>query len=154
LSDLILYLLITIFKDLALVCTGLPESVTLAVNLNVPAAVGVPEITPVLAMSDRPGGKEPEAIAQLYGGVPPLAVSIPEYGTRTLPLDRDVVVIVSGGICTVRVVLPATPLKVADMVAVPGPTAVASPVLFMVAIAVFEEDHVTWLVRFWVLPFE
>ena len=59
-------------------CAGLPESVTMAVKLYVPVAVGVPEITPVAALSNRPGGKEPEAIDQLYGGVPPLAASVCE----------------------------------------------------------------------------
>ena len=38
-------------------------SVTLTVKLAVPAgAVGVPEITPVLAFSDRPVGSEPAEI--------------------------------------------------------------------------------------------
>jgi len=34
-------------------------SVTLTVKFVVPAAVGVPEIAPVLACSDRPAGNEP-----------------------------------------------------------------------------------------------
>jgi len=37
-------------------------SVTLTVKLLVPVAVGAPEITPVLAVSDKPAGKEPELI--------------------------------------------------------------------------------------------
>ena len=37
----------------------LSESLTPIVKLEVPAAVGVPEMTPVLALSDRPAGKLP-----------------------------------------------------------------------------------------------
>jgi len=40
-------------------------SVTLTVKLLVPVAVGVPEITPVLAVSDKPAGNEPELIDQV-----------------------------------------------------------------------------------------
>lgn len=47
-------------------------SVTFTVKLLVPVAVGVPEITPVLAASDRPDGNEPELIDHVYGDVPPL----------------------------------------------------------------------------------
>ena len=40
-------------------------SVTCTVKLLVPVPVGVPEITPVLAASDRPAGSVPEAMDQL-----------------------------------------------------------------------------------------
>ena len=42
-------------------CIAVPpaSSVTMMVRLNVPAAVGVPEIAPVDKLSDRPGGREP-----------------------------------------------------------------------------------------------
>jgi hypothetical protein len=43
-----------------LACAGLPESATLAVKLNVPAAVGVPEIRPVLEARESPAGSAPE----------------------------------------------------------------------------------------------
>jgi len=46
------------------VCAGLPESVTVAVKLVVPLAVGVPEITPVAEASDRPAGRLPLVIDQ------------------------------------------------------------------------------------------
>ena len=58
-----------------LVCTGLPLSLTLTVKVEVPLAVGVPEITPELA-SVSPAGKLPELIDHLYPGVPPLAASV------------------------------------------------------------------------------
>src|SRR5215813_7135751 len=46
------------------------------VKLDVPAAVGVPEITPVLAARVNPAGSVPLAIDQVYGGVPPLAARV------------------------------------------------------------------------------
>jgi hypothetical protein len=52
------------------------ESVTRTVKLLVPVAVGVPEITPVLAASVNPEGRTPEASDQPYGGVPPVAASV------------------------------------------------------------------------------
>ena len=51
-------------------------AVTLAVKLNVPVAVGVPEMTPVPLVSDRPVGSAPLAIDQVYGVIPPLAASV------------------------------------------------------------------------------
>ena len=53
------------------------ESVTLTVKEEVPAAVGVPLITP-LPLSVKTAGNEPEATDQLYGVVPPLAASVAE----------------------------------------------------------------------------
>ena len=47
------------------VWTGLPLSLTAAVKLDVPVAVGVPEITPVVAARVRPAGRLPEAIDQV-----------------------------------------------------------------------------------------
>jgi hypothetical protein len=47
-----------------LTCAGLPASATLAVKLNVPAAVGVPEIRPVLEARESPAGRAPEEIDQ------------------------------------------------------------------------------------------
>ena len=58
-------------KALVAVCTGLLESVTWTVKLKVPAAVGVPEMTPLL-LSVNPVGSVPLAIDQVYGEVPPL----------------------------------------------------------------------------------
>src|SRR5262245_62864848 len=54
---------------------------TSATKLNVPSAVGVPEITPEFAASVSPGGSAPLAIDQVYGGVPPSAVRPVEYAT-------------------------------------------------------------------------
>jgi hypothetical protein len=45
-------------------CGGFPASVTVAVKLDVPLAVGVPEIAP-LADRLRPAGRLPEVIDQV-----------------------------------------------------------------------------------------
>jgi len=50
------------------------ESVTLTVKENGPALVGVPVIAPVVVLSVRPPGNDPEAIANVYGAVPPVTV--------------------------------------------------------------------------------
>ena len=63
---------------LVAVCAGLPESVTWTVKLNVPATVGVPEMTPVSLLSVSPVGSDPLAIDQVYGKVPPLAAKVAE----------------------------------------------------------------------------
>jgi hypothetical protein len=47
------------------------ESVTFTVKENGPAVVGIPLITPVPAFSVSPGGRLPEAMAKVYGEVPP-----------------------------------------------------------------------------------
>lgn len=52
-------------------------SVTFTVKLDVPAAVGTPLMVPFVD-SPRPDGKLPEAIVQLYGGLPLMAVSVAE----------------------------------------------------------------------------
>ena len=52
------------------------ESVALIVGVVVWEVVGVPEITPVEALSDNPAGKEPAVTLHEYGGVPPLAETV------------------------------------------------------------------------------
>ena len=52
-------------KALVADCEGEVESVTLAVKLNEPEAVGVPEMLPVPAVSVRPAGKAPALMLQL-----------------------------------------------------------------------------------------
>ena len=55
-------------------CAGELVSVTLTVNEDVPAVVGVPPICPE-ALSAKPAGRVPELTDQLYGVLPPLAAS-------------------------------------------------------------------------------
>jgi hypothetical protein len=52
-----------------------PESVTWKVTLKAPATVGVPDSIPAL-LKVSPWGSVPEATLHLYGGTPPLAVSL------------------------------------------------------------------------------
>ncbi len=58
-----------------LVCAGLPASVTVAVKLKVPVAVGVPEMTPVAGARLSPAGRLPVR-DHVYGVVPPLACRV------------------------------------------------------------------------------
>lgn len=51
-------------------------SVTRTVKLLVPVPVGVPVIAPLLGASATPAGKVPDAMAQVYGVVPPEAASV------------------------------------------------------------------------------
>ena len=66
----------------------------------------------------------------------------------------EVVVITSSAAWTVRVLVTVTPLSAAEITVAPAETAVASPFVLMAATAVFEEVHVTRLLRFCVLPSE
>jgi hypothetical protein len=70
------------------VCTGLPESFTLTVKLNVPLDVGIPEITPVDSAIDRPLGNWPDETDHVYGPVPPVALTELLYDWFTVPLAR------------------------------------------------------------------
>jgi hypothetical protein len=56
-------MLTVMLNDCVAVCAV--ESVTLAVKLNVPAVVGVPEIDPLAEASVRPAGNAPELMLQL-----------------------------------------------------------------------------------------
>jgi hypothetical protein len=63
----------TIERGTDLVCAGLDESVTVALKLEVPLAVGMPEIRPVDGARLSPAGRAPEEIDHVYGDVPPVA---------------------------------------------------------------------------------
>jgi hypothetical protein len=83
-------------NDLVVVCAvGVVESVTLAVKLKEPDAVGVPEIVPA-EDSVRPPGKAPALMLQLYGVVPPLAASVVVYAVPTCPEGTETVLICTG----------------------------------------------------------
>jgi hypothetical protein len=71
-------------------------------NVAVPFAVGVPEITPALD-SVSPAGRLPDAIDQLYPGVPPLALSVALYELPLFPALKlvDVTVSVAGVVLAV-----------------------------------------------------
>jgi hypothetical protein len=63
----------TIESETDFVCAGVSVSVTVAVRLKVPLAVGVPETMPVAVPRLSPAGRAPEVIDQLYGVFPPVA---------------------------------------------------------------------------------
>jgi hypothetical protein len=64
----------TMLKVLVAVDTGDEASVTWRVNVDVPAVVGVPLITPAV-LRVKPVGSVPVVTDQLYGKTPPLAVN-------------------------------------------------------------------------------
>jgi hypothetical protein len=67
--------MIAIEAAAAVTVTGVvAASVTETLKLNVPAAVGVPEIAPVVPLSTSPVGSAPLATAKLLVPDPPLAV--------------------------------------------------------------------------------
>ncbi len=68
-------------------------STTVTVTVEVPAVVGVPEMTPVPALIVRPAGSP--VADQLYGGVPPTALTVAEYAVAAVPAGSDAVVIAS-----------------------------------------------------------
>ena len=72
------------------------ESVTAVVKLKVPAAVGVPETMPLLANVTPPGSTPVETLQAYPLPVPPVAVSVAEYDSATVPPVREVVVMASG----------------------------------------------------------
>ena len=52
------------------------ESVTVIVKVKDPAAVGVPERTPVAGFNVKPAGSDPVVTANVYGLMPPVAASV------------------------------------------------------------------------------
>ena len=55
-----------------------------------PAVIGFPEINP-LELSVSPAGSVPDAIDQVYGDVPPVAVRVWEYATPTVAFGKVIV---------------------------------------------------------------
>lgn len=80
--------------------------------MKVPFAVGVPERSPEAAKV-RPGGKVPEAIANVYGGVPPLAANVTEYDVFTVAFGSDAGVMAIAG-------QPLLPVNVKRLESPPG----------------------------------
>ena len=61
----------------ALVAVAATLSATRTVKLDVPATVGVPEITPVELPRESPVGRLPTVtVHEPYGGVPPVALRV------------------------------------------------------------------------------
>ena len=77
---------------LALWGVGVVESVAVTIKDEVPADVGLPEITPVPALRVSPPGRLPLEIDHEYGSVPPAAARVVEYASPTVAPGSDVVV--------------------------------------------------------------
>jgi hypothetical protein len=76
------------------VCCGVPESFTVTLALLVPVTVGVPLITPLLALIDNPAGRP--VADQVYDVTPPEAATGVLYATFLVPEGSgDGVVIVN-----------------------------------------------------------
>lgn len=75
-------------------------SITRMVKVDDPTMVGVPDMTPCARVS--PGGSDPLAKNQLYGGVPPDALSPCEYAAPTEPGGKPVVVMLRTGALIAR----------------------------------------------------
>jgi len=59
-------------------------SVAITENADTPGAGGFPETMPDGA-NQRPVGAPPLSIDQVYGGLPPVALSVCEYGAPAVP---------------------------------------------------------------------
>lgn len=70
---------------------GVPFA-AIRVNGYVPVVVGVPEMTPVEALSVSPGGNDPPATLQVTAGVP-VVVAVCVYGTPMKPFGGPTLVI-------------------------------------------------------------
>ena len=57
--------------------------IAMILPVNVPSAVGVPEITPVVVLSVTPGGRK--SVAAYWIGGAPVAINVCEYGTFRKP---------------------------------------------------------------------
>ena len=69
------------------------ESVAVTVNVLVPPAPGVPLMTPVVAFRLNPDGSVPEGMVNVYGGVPPAAVTVCENADSTTPVKLPFVIV-------------------------------------------------------------
>jgi hypothetical protein len=68
----------TILIESDVVAVDLLASVISKAAEKVPAAVGVPLMTPVDGFRDNPGGKDPDEMLQEYGAKPPVTTIEPE----------------------------------------------------------------------------
>ena len=86
-------------RDSTLDATFPLESVILTVNVESPALLALPLMTPLVLFRDSPVGSLPEAIVQVYGDDPPVAAKVTLYATFLVAsVSGDVVVIISGAV--------------------------------------------------------
>jgi len=84
-------------------------SVAVMVKVDVAAAVGVPEMAPVLVFRLKPAGSDPLATAYTYGETPPLATTLDEYAVPTVPVPVGVAMVMTGQIFSVMARSPVQP---------------------------------------------
>lgn len=60
----------------AVCAVGVDESVAFTVNVNVPAAVGVPVMAPLVAPMESPAGSAPALMVNVSGFNPPVAETV------------------------------------------------------------------------------
>src|ERR1700732_3587096 len=114
-----------------LVWTGEPLSLTVAVKLDVPLVVGVPEMIPVVAAKVSPAGRLPEGIGQGLAGVPPGADMGLEYAVFTVPAGSEAEIV------NAPADWPATTSEsVTDLVRAGVPPSVTVTAKFVVPVAV------------------
>jgi hypothetical protein len=77
-------------------CGVADESVRRTANVLLPEEVGVPDIMPVVVLSERPAGRVPELRLHLYGVTPPEPTSPAPYELPTVPPGNDEVEITTG----------------------------------------------------------
>jgi len=117
--------------DRALDAVAPTASLTRTVKLNVPPVVGIPLMVPVLAFKLSPLGSDPVVIAQLSGGMPPVAINDVEYKLPVDPPGAEEVVIDKAEAITIEsaLVAVAPAPSVARTVKLNVPDADAVPVM-------------------------
>jgi hypothetical protein len=94
---------------------GVPLSLTVAVKLDVPLVVGVPEIIPVVAARVSPAGRLPAVIDQVYAGVPPVADMGLEYAVVAVPPGSEAEIVNAGGVGAATTIERVTDLVCAGL---------------------------------------
>src|SRR5690348_1064732 len=105
-------------------------SVTRALNVNDPVAVGVPLMRPLLEFRLKPSGSAPVVTDQEYGGFPPVAVSVCEYADPTDAPGKGAVVVIA------RFDVAAVMVRAKALLALPVPLSVTCVVNWNVPAAV------------------
>src|SRR3990172_7910786 len=111
-------------------------SVALTVKFEVPAAVGVPLISPVVPLSANPAGSAPTVTAHVMGDFPPLLASVWLYARFTVPSASDAVVIAGYALTVIDSALVAVALlsSVTCTVKLDTPAVVGMPLISPVAL--------------------
>jgi hypothetical protein len=100
------------------VCGDVAESVTVTVKGEVPATVGVPEITPVALSRVSPVGRDPAVIDHVKGAVPWDAERVWLYATFVVPSGKVAgeILIPVAGIMGRALLLPPQPANMIAMI--------------------------------------